>query len=126
MRKCWYRRMLIVVLLFTVTLGSKMLIEEGKKQEVSVRSISDDLLIPGGMPVGIYMETNGVMVLGTEKIRSVDGMSYEPADRLVRAGDYIVGIGDRHIENKSEFAGGSLENTLGRGSVKVEEGRGKD
>lgn len=74
MRKYWYRRCLIIILVFTMAMGSGMLItEQQRKQEVSVESISNDLLIPGGVPVGIYMETDGVMVLGTEKVKSVDG-----------------------------------------------------
>lgn len=94
----------MIVLLFVITMGSGMLFsEKQRKQEVSVESLSDDLLIPGGMPVGIYMEMNGVMVLGTDKIKSVDGLSYEPADRLVRAGDYIIGIGEKEIRNKKQL-----------------------
>ena len=74
MRKYWYRRCLIIILVFTMAMGSGMLItEQQRKQEVSVESISNDLLIPGGVPVGIYMETDGVMVLGTEAVEDEDG-----------------------------------------------------
>lgn len=103
MRKYWYRRILIMILIFTIAIGTGMLIQEGEKRETSVESLSDDLLIPGGMPVGIYMETDGVMVLGTERVKSVDGASYEPAERLVRAGDYIIGIEGKEIENKNQL-----------------------
>lgn len=101
--KCWYRRVLIMLLLFIMTMGTGMLIQEDQKREASVESLSGDLLIPGGMPVGIYMETDGVMVLGTERLKSVNGESYEPAERLVRAGDYIVGIGEKEIINKKQL-----------------------
>lgn len=104
MRKYWYRRFLIIILLFTIAMGSGMIVEEkNRKREVSVESISGDLLIPGGMPVGIYMETNGVMILGTDHVQAADGLNYEPAKRLVRSGDYIVGIGDVKIENKKQL-----------------------
>lgn len=104
MRKCWYRRCLIVILLLGTITGTGFSVlkirKEYKKQEVSTQAVSEDLLIPGGMPVGIYMETDGVMVLGTEKIKSTDGLNYEPAEHLVRAGDYIVGVNGTEIHSK--------------------------
>lgn len=104
MRRKRYRRFLVVLLLLTITVGSGLLIEERKEEaEVSVESISDDLLIPGGMPVGIYMETDGVMVLGTEKVKALNGKKYEPADRLVKAGDYIVAVDNEEVQNKKEL-----------------------
>lgn len=104
MKKYWYRRCLIVILLFTIAMGSRMLVKENRKQqEVSVEALSDNLLIPGGTPVGIYMEMDGVLVLGTDQIKAADGFNYEPAERLVRAGDYIVGIGKKEIHNKKQL-----------------------
>ena len=104
MKKYWYRRCLIIALVFAMVIESGILLtEQQRKQEVSVESISNDLLIPGGVPVGIYMETEGVMVLGTEKIKSVDGVKYEPAKRLVREGDYIQEIDGVKVKNKKEL-----------------------
>ena len=60
-------------------------------------------VIPGGMPVGIYMEMDGVMVLGTDQITGADGKQYQPAENLVRPGDYIVAWNDEKIENKKEL-----------------------
>lgn len=104
MKKYWYRRCLIIALVFAMAIeGGILLTEQQRKQEVSVESISNDLLIPGGVPVGIYMETDGVMILGTEKIKSVDGVKYEPAKRLVREGDYIQEIDGVKVKNKKEL-----------------------
>lgn len=104
MRKYWYRRGLLIALIFTMTMETGILLtKQQRKQEVSVESISNDLLIPGGVPVGIYMETDGVMVLGTEKVKSVDGAKYEPAKRLVREGDYIQEIDGVKVRNKREL-----------------------
>ncbi len=41
-------------------------------------TVSDNTVIPGGMPIGIYLETEGVMVLGTEKVTGTDGERLEP------------------------------------------------
>lgn len=107
MRKYWYRRSLVILLLFTVLVGGGICISKYQmtlmKREVSTEEISGEYLIPGGMPIGIYMETNGVMVLGTDAIEGADGDQYEPADHIVRQGDYITGINDEVITNKKEL-----------------------
>lgn len=58
MRKYWYRRCLIIILVFTMAMGSGMLItEQQRKQEVSVESISNDLLIPVCLWESIWRRT---------------------------------------------------------------------
>lgn len=107
MKKYWYRRILIMLLLLvSVVGGGYYYLEVGNqqlKEEVSTSTVSDNLVIPGGMPVGIYMETDGVMVLGTDIITGIDGMNYEPAHHLIKTGDYIVGIDDQTIGTKKEL-----------------------
>ena len=91
MKKYWYRRILIMALVFFVSVGGSYLLIEQKKdamrREVSAQTSEEDLVIPGGMPVGIYMKTKGVMVLDTQKIKGEDGAEYEPA--LCRKGETI-------------------------------------
>ncbi len=107
MKKRWYRRFLIMGLLLGIFVGGRASIQNltkpQLKKEVSAKPVSNDLLIPGGMPIGIYMETDGVMVLGTELLEGADGLNYEPAKHLVKSGDYIVGINGQPIENKREL-----------------------
>lgn len=73
------------------------------RAEASNEAISENTVLLGGMPVGIYMETDGVMVLNTEEIEGMDGRDYEPAAHVVKAGDYITGINREKIENKKEL-----------------------
>ncbi len=61
------------------------------------------MVIPGGMPIGIYLETKGVMVLGTDKITGIDGMKQEPSAHKVKAGDYITAINHQEIKDKSQL-----------------------
>ena len=72
MRKRWYRRFLIMTMLLVSILGTGLSIEqvqtETEKQQVSTGRVSNDMVIPGGMPIGIYMKTDGVLVLGTDAI----------------------------------------------------------
>ena len=103
MRKEYKKNILILTGVFCLFFSFLLTEENRKGREVSVESVSEDLLIPGGMPVGIYMETNGVMVLGTDTIQSADGMNYEPADHLIKSGDYILKINQIPVENKKNL-----------------------
>ena len=107
MKKHWCRRILWIMIIFSVSvIGGYYLAEKTQtqiKQEVNANTSSDDLVIPGGMPIGIYLETDGVMVLGTDAIMSIDGMEYEPAENLVKPGDYIVAFNQQSVENKTEL-----------------------
>lgn len=107
MRKWWYRRILIMILLLSMTMGTgfgmQKMQEEEENQQVSTQSIDSEMVIPGGVPIGIYMEMDGVLVLATEGIECVDGNEYEPAKNLVKSGDYIVGMNGESISNKKEL-----------------------
>lgn len=71
--------------------------------EANAGDADNDTVLLGGMPVGIYMETDGVMVLNTEKIEAVDGNIYEPASDLVKSGDYITAVNHKEINDKKEL-----------------------
>ena len=107
MTKYWYRRILIIMLVFTVAVGRGYCLINCKKQmfkkEVSAKTSGEEMVIPGGMPVGIYLETEGVMVLGTDEITGEDGMAYEPSAHRIKEGDYIIGINHQKIENKEQL-----------------------
>lgn len=106
MRRFWYRRILMMILVLSVSVGGSYFLLEAQKSKLE-KAVSADtsgnMVIPGGMPVGIYLETDGVLVLGTEPIEGMDGQNYEPAAHLVKEGDYIVGINDEEISDKSEL-----------------------
>lgn len=107
MRKYWYRKTLIAVLVLTVAFGgsyySEAYYREQEKAEVSTGNINQDTVLLGGMPAGIYMETSGVMVLDTASIKGKDGMEYEPANHLVKPGDYITRCNGTEVSNKKQL-----------------------
>ena len=106
-RKYWYRKILIMIVTFSMVVGgSYYLIEaaQGKLQrEVSAATTDKTMVIPGGMPIGIYLETNGVMVLGTDAIEGIDGEKHNPSEHLVKAGDYITEVNGESINTKNEL-----------------------
>ena len=64
----------------------------GREVESLAAEKEDDTVLLGGMPVGIYMETDGVLVLDTEKMTGMDGKEYTPAQGVVSSGDYITEV----------------------------------
>lgn len=72
-------------------------------KEVTIGVIDQKELIPCGDPIGIYIETDGIMVLGTGVINGADGLNYEPSLNKLKTGDYITKINDSVIHNKEEL-----------------------
>ncbi len=70
---------------------------------VEVAVIKGEKLQPAGIPVGIYMNTNGVLVVGTGEVTGIDGMTSEPAKYLLQSGDYITAVNDMEIRDKEEL-----------------------
>lgn len=106
MRRFWIKRMMIMLSVLGITIGGSMYfmeMQQSRLEQPVSADTSDHMVIPGGMPVGIYLETEGVLVLGTEAIEGVDGQMHEPAKHLVKEGDYIIGFDEQEIADKSEL-----------------------
>ena len=54
-----------------------------KETQVEIRD--PVYVIPGGIPIGIYLETKGVLIIDTGTVTGMDGLNYEPALRIVQA-----------------------------------------
>lgn len=78
----------------------------GREVESLAAEKEDDTVLLGGMPVGIYMETDGVLVLDTEKMTGMDGKEYTPAQGVVSSGDYITEVNHQKIEGKKQLMDG--------------------
>ena len=96
---------LLAAVLCAVLLCAWFLEPENRLQqaEASAGGSGNRTVLLGGMPVGIYMETDGVMVLSTESLEGVDGEEHEPAAGIVRPGDYITAVNEKEISGKSEL-----------------------
>ncbi len=59
-------------------------------KNVDVKVIRKKKVAPSGEPIGIYVETNGLLVLDTAEIEGRDGLTYAPGENVLKAGDYIL------------------------------------
>lgn len=69
-------------------------------KSIQVSVVEQNWLYPCGDPVGIYMKTDGVLVVGTGSIEGMDGISYEPAYHILQSGDYILAANGTETPNK--------------------------
>lgn len=69
-------------------------------KSVKINVCDEVLIIPCGIPVGIYIETKGVMVVDIGDITTADGAVKCPASDILWPGDYIVSVNGRSVDDK--------------------------
>ncbi len=72
-------------------------------KNVDVEVIQDKMLIPSGIPIGIYVKTSGVLVVGIGEFENSDGKKVSPAKYALQKGDYILKVNGEEMENKKHF-----------------------
>lgn len=60
-------------------------------------------VIPSGKTVGIRLDTDGVLVLGTGQVDMGNGEFEEPAENILKSGDLITKVNGIAINNKEEL-----------------------
>ena len=79
-------------------------------KEVNVTVKEPESVIACGIPVGIYIETDGILVVDIGNVNTNDGKTVAPAKGILAPGDYITEIDGKKITNKNELVAGILEN----------------
>lgn len=82
-------------------------------KKISLDVIEQVELIPCGTPIGISVETDGILVLGNNEITGSDGLNYEPSYNKLRSGDYILSINDKRVIQKEQLID-EIQNSKGR------------
>ncbi len=72
-------------------------------KQVGIEVIHDQELIPVGKPVGIYVKTDGILVVGVGEFQGEDGLTYSPAENILKSGDYIKKLNGEAITEKNVF-----------------------
>lgn len=70
---------------------------------VDVQVIQDKMLSPAGIPIGIYVKTHGVLVIGIGEFTGDDGQTYSPSEYILRSGDYITQVNEENVVSKADF-----------------------
>lgn len=72
-------------------------------KNVDIEVIQDKMLVPSGIPIGIYVKTEGVLVVGIGEFESSGGENVSPARYALQKGDYILKSNGEAVENKKHF-----------------------
>jgi len=72
-------------------------------REVALDVLPEIEVIPFGITVGVRINTDGVMVLGTGTVTGTDGRQHNPSGGKLRAGDLILSANGRALANKEDF-----------------------
>ncbi len=73
-------------------------------KNIDVNVGEEQYVIPCGMPVGVYLETDGIMVVGTGRIQNTEGQEVEPAYGIMKSGDYILKVNGTAPSSKENLA----------------------
>lgn len=69
-------------------------------KEIQVEVEDPSYALPCGMPVGIYLQSKGIMVIGTGRVTDEHGEEVEPAYGVLQSGDYIEAINGEPLHDK--------------------------
>lgn len=72
-------------------------------KQVGIQVIEDQELIPVGAPIGIYVKTDGILVVGTGEFKREDGADCSPSKYILKSGDYIRRINGVTVTEKDDF-----------------------
>ena len=72
-------------------------------KNLEISAVSKREVIPGGIPVGIYVQTKGVFVIGTGDVETDTGTIESPAKNIIKTGDYITSVQGVAVERKQDL-----------------------
>ncbi|MDD3219308.1 MAG: SpoIVB peptidase [Lachnospiraceae bacterium] len=72
-------------------------------KDIRVEITEPETVMVSGMPIGIYMETKGVLVIDLGEIENVAGETVCPSQYVVKSGDYICGVNQTPVKTKKEL-----------------------
>lgn len=72
-------------------------------KEVNLSVLPDIKLVPCGKTIGVRINTDGIMVLGTGAVKNKRGESLEPCSNILKPGDLILKADENKTENKEEL-----------------------
>lgn len=99
-RKFLFLPLAAAVMLCPTAFGS----EAQETAAVSAVKTEEKMLIPGGQAIGITLESDGILVLGTGGVTGKDRRIYYPAQNVLREGDIILEADGVKLDDKEALA----------------------
>lgn len=88
-------------------------------KKTKVRVIDKTKVYPVGLPIGMYLKTQGVMIINSGEITDFKGEKHSPAKDMVNAGEYITEFNGVSVSNKSQLTYLIKENGNRQATIKI-------
>ena len=72
-------------------------------KSVEIQVVGEREVSAAGLPIGIFLKTKGVMVVGVGSFNDINGVVHEPAKIHLEEGDYIVSYNGEEVTGKKQF-----------------------
>lgn len=72
-------------------------------KKTKVKVVDKTYAYPIGLPVGLYLKTQGVMIINAGEFVDENGNKISPAKDIVNEGEYITAFNGIHVSNKSQL-----------------------
>lgn len=79
-------------------------------KSVEIQVVGERNVAAAGFPIGIFLKTKGVMVVGVGSFNDINGVVNAPAKDRLAEGDYIVSYNGVEVTGKKQFMGLLSEN----------------
>ncbi len=89
-----------------------------RMKDIQVDVVDSMYAVPCGTPVGIYLKSRGIMVIGTGEIVNDAGNVVEPAFGVLKSGDYIEKVNGQEMKDKNDLI--SAVNACNGNAVQLE------
>lgn len=72
-------------------------------KNVNIQVIEDKKITPAGFPIGIYVKTEGVLVIDVGEFQGLDGNMKSPSKYILQPGDYILSVDGKAVDTKKQI-----------------------
>ena len=70
---------------------------------VDLEVVEETRVYPVGLPVGIYLKTDGVLVVDISSFEDATGNKVEPAKHALKKGDYVLQVNGEDVKGKKDL-----------------------
>lgn len=72
-------------------------------KDITLDVVEKQYLYAGGQPVGVYLKSDGVLVIDNARFTAGDGNNVSPCENIIKKGDYICSVNGVSISTKTEL-----------------------
>lgn len=93
-----------------------------KLKSIQLEFQNDEYLLPLGMPCGIYLKTDGILVVDIETLNDIYGNVASPCNGILQPEDYIMEVNQQPVESKEELISFLQQNKAEKVTLRVRRG----